>query len=110
MLKRLKHLEQENLRLEKLISKVRETGIESNIIPDDTSTDVNTNTNTDNDHNEIKITENANTSSVKILELENKLSILQRKEIENIKIREVLEAKVSQIIILPLSSRLLLFN
>jgi len=102
MLKRLKHLEQENLRLEKLVSKISETGIENNIIRNDISTDVNEVTKPDNTDNEIKNNENA---SAKILELENKLSILQRKEMESIKIRDELEAKVFTLLLSSLLAR-----
>ena len=102
MLKRLKHLEQENLRLEKLVSKISETGIENNIIRNDISTDVNEDTKPDNTDNEIKNNENA---SAKILELENKLSILQRKEMESIKIRDELEAKVFTLLLSSLLAR-----
>jgi len=102
MLKRLKLLEQENLRLEKLVSKISETGIENNIIRNDISTDVNEDTKPDNTDNEIKNNENA---SAKILELENKLSILQRKEMESIKIRDELEAKVFTLLLSSLFAR-----
>jgi len=90
-----------------MVSKISESGIEINKLSSSTSLDEN---NTDNDNNntdnntdsnttsdEMKMTENINNNlSAKILELENKISILQRRELENIKIREELEVKVLQ--------------
>ena len=108
MIKRLKHLEQDNFRLQKMVSKISESGIEINKLSTSTSLDQNktdnndnnnADSNTDNDttSDEMKMTENINNnSSAKILELENKISILQRRELENIKIREELEVKVLQ--------------
>jgi len=101
MIKRLKHLEQDNFRLQKMVSKISESGIETSTSLDENKTDNNDNNNTDNNtdndttSDEMKMTENINNnSSAKILELENKISILQRRELENIKIREELEVKV----------------
>ena len=109
MIKRLKHLEQDNFRLQKMVSKISENGIEINkststsTSSDENKTDNNDNNNTDNNtdndttSDEMKMTENVNNnSSAKILELENKISIMQRRELENIKIREELEVKVLQ--------------
>ena len=106
MIKRLKHLEQENIRLQKMVSKISESGIEINKLSSGSLDESNkdndnniTDNNTDNDttSDEMKMTENINNnSSAKILELENKISILQRRELENIKIREELEVKVLQ--------------